>query len=284
MPRQHQVITDLEMFIESHPTFVRDVLMTDFEFEKENPIEVGCLYEQEEECALRNCHHKHKKGFILKTKCGKFFNIGQNCGDTHFGVRLHEWTEGYEVAFKVKTQKTLLVSEPNRLLERLKGLTPRLLTVQKVNNFIWDNLKPLAKEAATKEKGARFRGLDFLRLKVNFKAKIPQIKDELLAIIAQVEQGAAESEDSRMALRKTLSLVKSKITAMEKYKSEIEDFFGSSPGLGQYEKGANLINIFRDFKCSSDSIIRDCDVKSIPATILIPSLNRRINTQGVFTY
>jgi hypothetical protein len=79
MPRQHQIISDLDIFKVSCPTFVTDVAIDDYEYD-EDPVEVGCHFEKDEECSLRSCHQKHKKGFIVRTRCGKFFNIGQDCG------------------------------------------------------------------------------------------------------------------------------------------------------------------------------------------------------------
>ncbi len=229
--------------------------MGDFEFD-EDPIEVGCEYDQLEECRLSGCHQKHKRGFILRTKCGKYFNIGQDCGDTHFGVKLERWTEGFEAAFKANCQKSILSLEPARILRKLEELTPRLLQIERVNHFIWDSLPALAKEAASHRKETKFRGLEFIQARLHLREKIDVIKVELTGIIAAVERGAVEMEDDREAMLKSYAAAKGKITSLEKYKQHIEDFFGTSPGLGPIDKGANLVNVFRHFKCSWDSAVR----------------------------
>ena len=51
MSRLRQVIKSLGAFVETHPTFVKDVSMGDFEFD-EDPIEVGCEYDQFESAVL----------------------------------------------------------------------------------------------------------------------------------------------------------------------------------------------------------------------------------------
>lgn len=71
MHQQHQTIRLLQAFIDLHPTFISDVEFNDFEYDEEF-IEVGCEFETLEECGLKSCHHKHKKGFVIKTRCGRF--------------------------------------------------------------------------------------------------------------------------------------------------------------------------------------------------------------------
>ena len=222
---QHQTIRYLQAFAETHPTFVTDVEFNDFEYEEEF-IEVGCEFEKFEECGLKSCHHKHKKGFIIRTLCGAFFNIGQDCGKTHFGVKLEEWNEGREATLKVETQTGVLLSEPRRQLQILKQAQPRLLKLEQINHFIWDNLGPLAKEAAGRKKERRYRGLEFVESRLQLSKQIAVVEQEIRDIMEAVARGEAEQEAGRESLLSRHRAVKAKITRMKSLESTCKAFFG----------------------------------------------------------
>jgi len=281
MHQNSRIVTDLDHFKDSHPTFVTEIDMDDFEFDRATMLEAGCNFNTSEQCGLKKCRQRHRRGFILKTKDGHYFNIGQYCGKTNLGVTLHEWLEGYEAALKILTQKEVLSVEPKRLLKILHENKPRLLQLERINTFIWQHLKPLALEAAKRKKERRYRGLEFIASRLQFSSQVEQTEQEIEIILA-CGQEQMEREMDRTRLLAAYRLIKARITRMRSFESACLRFFGSEPGFGEAERGENLVRIFDDFSCIGDREMPACDVTSFTESIYIPALRKRVSAYGVF--
>jgi hypothetical protein len=280
MATQHQIVEDLETFKETCPTFITNILISDFEY-SEDPVEYGADYRTFEECALKNCHHKHRKGFILKTKCGKYFNIGQYCGKTHLGANYKEWTEGAFAQFRAVSQRVRLAREPIEFRRDFDKGAAKIRSMERANNFIWDQLAPFAQEAARRKGEQRLRGLSFLAGRVVLKPTLDRMRAELGEIIQHAENRESMTEDARVSLLKKLTVLKTQLRNMnEKLEPACRAFFGSEDGHGSAERGTNLERIYKAF--SSISKIPTIDVYQYPESIYVPSLNRRVSAFGVF--
>ena len=280
MAKQRQIIKNLDVFKEMHPTFVTSILIKDFEYD-EDPVEYGGDYEKLEECALRTCGHKHKKGFILKTRCGQYFNIGQHCGKTHLGANYKEWTEGVRAEFRAVSQRVRLAREPIDFLKEFNRQSGILKGMEKANHFLWDYLKPLAQEAARRQDERRFRGLSFLSNRLSLSSKLNEVEMELKELIQAAEKRETIAEEERRSLLNKLKVMKAKLRKM--WLSVYDPclaFFGSEVGAGEIERGTNLERIKAGFR--SISAIPPIDVFQYPESIYIPSMQKMVNAKGVF--
>jgi hypothetical protein len=281
MTKEYLVIEDLRTFKESCSSFVNSIEIIDFEYD-EDPVAMGCSFKKEEKCGIKSCGQYHKHGFIIKTACGKFYNIGQVCSRSHFGVDFDAWTAGYEAKRKVESDKAALINEPPRKLEYLKKLTPSLIKLERVNHFIWDNLNPIAKEAHERKKDGLYRGLEFIEHRLFLEKKVSEYEEELNNIIQQVKLGESEQDQVRGELLKNLRNVKDKIINIEHTKDLALAFFGTEAGVGVKDRGANLVRVFTNFKCASNTIVKACDVKTELGSIIIPDYNKKVNASGIF--
>lgn len=49
-------------------------------------------------CGLTNCHQPHKKGYVVATSGGDVTNIGNVCGNNHFGVDFDQLSKAFDRA------------------------------------------------------------------------------------------------------------------------------------------------------------------------------------------
>lgn len=281
MTKEYLVVEDLKIFKATCASFVSGMEIVDFEYD-EDPVTMGCRFKEQEKCGIKSCGQYHNYGFIIRTKCNKFYNIGQDCGRSHFGVDFDAWTAGYDAKRKVESEKSGLINEPPKKIEQIKKILPSIIKLDRINNFIWDHIEPIAKEAHERKKDGLYRGLEFIERRLSLETKIGECEKELEDINQQVEQGAAEQEESRTALLKRFRGIKDRIINIENMKDVCLAFFNTESGVGVKDRGANLVRVFTNFKCASNSIVASCDVRTELGSVIVTSCNKKVNADGIF--
>jgi hypothetical protein len=195
---------------------------------------------------------------------------------------LDDWKEGLEASIRVATQKSRLLTEPIGLLRYLEEESPRLLQIEKVNNFIWDNLPQLAKEAAQRKKETHFRGLAFLEQRLSLREKLAEIEQDIREVMRLGQTDEANDAQRREELLSRLKPIKYRITRLKNLNTACLSFFGSDVGIGEADRGENLFRIYKSFRCIGDRSMPIIDVKTYTESIYIPSLGKRVSAFNVY--